>query len=341
MNQFKEFIQSRHRQVIVLIVLMPLLLVGLYLALNPTVFGPKASGGSLKLDPSNVSTKSNQDFVVSLILDPGGQEVLASDIEIKFDPTYLQISSDSIVVAGFSSTPVKRVDASKGIINISLAVSKANPAPLKSTATIATLPFKAKVAGSTSILLGKSQAITAAGQNILENSFSQVSVTVDPQEGTVSQGVPQAVYTFSPNPPQPGQVFTVSVRSLSGEVEKPALFVNGVEVKVNAGANNTYTWVSGTGGSPLQAGKHIFQLAGGCTDIAATKPNCIDANQGFNPYQLNLVDSTVTPTPQASITPSGNATLDEVLANWGKSGSGDVNGDGIVDSKDFVIVFIK
>lgn len=341
MDQFKDYIHRHHRQIVVVVVLIPLLLVGLYLALNPTAFRPKASGGSLKLDPANVSTKSNQDFVVSVILDPGGQEVLAGDIEIKFDPSYLQISSDSITLTGFSSVPVKKVDANKGVISLGFAVSKDNPSPLKTTTTITTLPFKAKVAGSTSVLLGKSQAISSTGQNILENSFSQVGVTIDSDDAAVGSGVPQAVYTFSPPSPQSGQPFTVSVRSLSGKVTNPALIVDGTEVKVNETANNTYTWVNGTGGPNLQAGKHIFQLAGGCTDVTAAKPNCADATQGFNPYQLNLVNQTLTPTPGASFTPSTSATLEEIVANWGKSGSGDVNGDGIVDSKDFVIIFVR
>lgn len=341
MDQFKDYIHHHHRQIVVLVVLIPLLLVGLYLALNPTAFRPKASGGSLKLDPATISTKSNEDFVVSVILDPSGQEVLAGDIEIKFDPTYLQISSDSITTTGFASSPVKKVDASKGVISLSFAVSKYSPAPVKTTTNIATLPFKAKIAGSTSVLLGKSQAITMTGQNILENSFSQVGVTIDSEDASLSSGVPQAVYTLSPAIPQSGQPFTITVRSLSGKVTNPALMVNGIEVKVNESAGNTYTWVNGVGGPNLQAGKHIFQLAGGCVEVTAVKPNCTDATQGFNPYQLNLVDVTITPTPVASVTLSTNVTLEEVVANWGKSGSGDVNGDGIVDSKDFVIIFGK
>lgn len=363
MKQFGDYIHRHHRQIVILIVLLPLLLVGLYLALNPTIFRPKASGASLKLDPSSIVAKPTEDFVVSLILDPGGQGVLAFDVEVKYDPTYLEITSENITTVGFPTTALKKVDAQKGVITLGLAVDAANPSPLTSTTTVAALPFKAKIAGATTVLLGKSQAINATGQNILENSFSQVSITIDADQGAVSTGVPQAIYTFEPSIPIPGQSFKVKIKSLLGEVERAALIVNGTAVPVIKEGEDTYAWINGNLGPNLQAGKHILQLAGGCADIT-TSPNCENATTGFNPFQLNLIDPSATPArnasparsaasaadwhsdaggpiPAASTNPSENATIQEIIANWGKSGSGDVNNDGVVDGRDFVIVLNK
>lgn len=333
MDQFLSTLTKYKKQVLVLLILIPLLFLGIYLALNPTAFRPKAAGASLKLDPASVNKKPDDPLVVSLILDPAGRSIVAADIEIKYDPTVLQISSNDIISPIFKSNPVKTVDQTTGLIKLGFATTQ----PVSAASTIATLSFKGKANGNTNIFLGSSSVIDRTGRNVLESPVSQVLVQIAGESIQLPEisGAPSATYSTTPDQVVSGQPFTLTIQTKGSKVENPALFVGGNEVRITESGSNTYVWTNAS----LPAGRIILQLAGGCKNASSVKPDCSDAQIGFNPYQLNVLDPSAIPQPVVTTSGTSEVTLSDVVNNWGKSGKGDVNNDGRVDSLDFAIVY--
>lgn len=339
MNQFKNIFVNYKRQFLTLGLLIPLLVVGVFLALNPTAYRPKAAGSSLKLDPTTVTKQAGEEFAVSLIVDPAGKTIVAAEVEIKYDPTILSAQVTSLQSPTLNIA-LKKVDTNKGIINLAFASYDSDGKPsqgLTTAATLTTIPFKAIGTGTTNVTLGKSKAVDSTGTNILENSFAQTVVSINgiAAGGIVTEGTaqtPTAVYTFSSEVPKAQEALTIKASSKSGKVDGAAIIVNATSYSVRDEGNNTYS-AQVTG---LQNGKHIIQLVGGCKVKANASPDCSDAQIGFNPYQLNI--GMPSSAPQA-VQVDATATFADVIANWGRSGKGDANGDGVVDSTDFAILY--
>lgn len=339
MDQFKNLFRNYKTQFLTLGILIPLLIVGVFLALNPTVYRPKAAGASLKLEPGAATKQSGEEFTLSLILDPAGKKVVAGEVEVKYDPTILEaqiadLPSPTLPLA------LKKVDTARGVISLGFASydsSGKTGEGIMTAATLTSIPFKAIGTGTTNVTLARGKAVDNTGTNILENSFAQTVVQINgvASGGVVTEGsasAPVATYTFSPDPPTNQGAITIKAASRGGKVEGVAIMVNTSAHQVRDEGNNTYSaQVPG-----LQNGKHIIQLVGGCKLATGASPDCSDASVGFNPYQLSI--GLATPAPQTpGVDPQ--ATFADVISNWGKSGKGDVNGDGIVDSTDFAILY--
>lgn len=333
--------------------LIPLVVVGIWLATHPTVFRPKASGASIRLDPQTVSKGVTESFVVAVTLDPAERGVVATDLEINYDPLLLQVNPEDITTAVFASNPVKSIDSQKGLIKISLAaynkeLKKVTPVINKS-AVIVTVSFKARSQGLGIISLNKAVVESSVGENILASSFAQVSVHIKEAISTTASlapatqaapqaVVPNAVYETSPKNPKTNQQFTLTAKSQSGKVNNPAFLIDGQAVAVE-GTNGIYSIViNGDTGSRLSLGRHIVQLAGGCPRAGTAQPDCSNANLGFNPFQV--VIGSLASSPATAQGNTNGSQADIILMNWGQvTKDGDQNGDGVVDSKDFALIY--
>lgn len=348
-------------QLVSILLLIPLIAIGVYLALNPTIFRPKASEPGIRLDPSAVSTKVGGDFVVNLHMDPAGKNIVALETEVKYDPTILEIKLEDIETTVFGSYPIKSVDPVKGVIKLA-AVSysdKQIQAPITTSAIVATLPFRVRAGGPTIVTLGDRVMVDSSGAVLVPTVLSQVAVTIAAQNPVIVASSsakpsaqprkvinPIAAYAFTPEMVTAGQSFKVTVVSKAGKIENPGLLVDGTAYKVKEEKAGTYVW-SYEGGSELSEKKiHIFQLVSGCLEKGASI-DCSDAVVGFNPVAKRFEGSETNDTSSQANFDMNNdkkVSVEDVelfITFWGKRRGGDFNKDGQVNGRDLGLLLQK
>lgn len=98
MHQLKAYISTHKRQVMILIVLLPLLLVGVYLVLQRTVLNPRAGGGNthaLKIGlaaGAKTELAPNETTKVLVTADMGSENILGFDILLNYDAQMFDVS---------------------------------------------------------------------------------------------------------------------------------------------------------------------------------------------------------------------------------------------------------
>ncbi len=211
-----NYILNHKLRIVGILVLTILLGVGVYLALNPTVFRSRASGAKLILESAGgtaaITAKVGETARVYVSVDPGGADVVGVDAVIQynaamFDVTDADINVNPVNVNGFGVFPVKKVE-SPGIIRISgLSVntnSQAISDPVQARVAFANITFHPKKDGVDNMTFGPDSVIADRNaQNIYDVSGNQgVTVTITPAFGAptnlqVSCAYPNATLTWT------------------------------------------------------------------------------------------------------------------------------------------------
>lgn len=161
-----------------------------------------ALASSLTLSPSITNTQVNQQFNLTLTLNPQNQLIVGTDIILIFDPAIIQ--PISVINTGhIRSTPAIRLTDTPGQLKFSLT----NPYGVYTTSpgTIATLTFQALKTGQTNLSFqftpGSTKDTNVVSQNATDTltTTNQVKITVSALQSTKSTS-PTPTPTNSPTP---------------------------------------------------------------------------------------------------------------------------------------------
>ncbi len=127
---------------VILLILVAAIPVGVYLAMNPQTFSPKAAVDStvdLRLLPSVISVNVNEEFPVDISIDSKGALVSAAEIKLNYNTEHLE--AKNVEIKDFLPQSLISPNISNGSINI---VQVVNPDNSKSgIGTIARITFRA------------------------------------------------------------------------------------------------------------------------------------------------------------------------------------------------------
>lgn len=198
MGTIISYISAHKIRALGLLVLLPLLGVGVFLALNPTVFKSKASGTKLFLETgtgtTTVTTKLGETVRAYVGIDPGGANVVGVDTVILYNSELFDVADSDINVPPdngkvFGKYPVLKVE-SPGKIRISALAVSPDLQTLGNFVTarvlIANVVLHAKKEGIDTLTFGQ-DSIIADGQanNVIDlNSFQTLTATIISATGT-------------------------------------------------------------------------------------------------------------------------------------------------------------
>ncbi len=161
-----------------------------------------SGGPTLNIQPSKSSLAVNEQFTANVIIDTKTYSVAAVELHLTFPADKLQALS----VAGGAFLPTELTPGTAGSGTATITVASGTSAK-QGTGTIATITFKALVAGSAQIGFAGTTQVAAAGQS------SNVVDTMTPATGTIAGGsggtptptpAPRTVtiqnFAFSPTP---------------------------------------------------------------------------------------------------------------------------------------------
>ncbi len=168
-----------------------------------------SSTTSLKLNPATVTTATNQNFTVDVMLDTGGESIDGLDIfSLKFNPSLVQVvdsnsSQSGVQIATTSLLPVtitNSVNNTTGTIQLSQATSGGTT--FQGTGKIATITFRATASGTSSVNFdftpGSTTDTNVSAGGVDKLSIVQgLSITGDATPPTVSITNPTASSTVS------------------------------------------------------------------------------------------------------------------------------------------------
>lgn len=171
------------------------LAVGAYLVQNANK-RTKASGVILTLSPSTTAPGVNQTVTVAVAMDTQGLSVCGSDLQIKYDPNLLTLTSwQAGTFLPVVLTPPANSSTSLGNY-LTLSVGCDPTAPKTGTGIMATAVFSAKANGSTTISFGPGTDVAAIGQ-----ASNNVVGTANPV--TINIGGATQPPSITPTPPVP------------------------------------------------------------------------------------------------------------------------------------------
>lgn len=352
MEHFRNSHKSRFLQILVLVVLIPLIIMGVYLVGRPTELTPQAKSVRVALGPAVITKKVGEDFVINLSIDPGDKDIVAADFEIEFDPIAIEIKPNDLNLVGFRQVPVKKVDLSNGVIKLSgLAFDSSTNqivGGVRQSMVVVALPFKARAGKSSQVELKVNNMLDSSGAVVSDSNFSSVRVNIsgssdNPSPSDMSE-LPIADYEVE-GAPNFGTNFKIVMTPRGGRVEDVAIMIDGdTKAYPVTLVNNSYKWTNVDGGTGLANGKHIVQLAGGCTQKGSTY-DCKNAPLGFNPYVINVQDATSVRSndpanPDLNNDGQINARdISSLISSWGKmDDKRDLNGDQVVDVRDMGVI---
>lgn len=334
-----KFLPGSLAKFLVVLVLLPLVIIGVYLVSNQTVFKPKASDIKISLSPQSVSKNVGEEFSVLVNLDPGGVDVIGVETEVSFDKSKLEINNQSITVGSFGSAQ-KEIDQDEGKIKISaFSFDKANvrvSSPVSSNSNFLTLIFKAKNPGVTKINIVNPAVVDETGDLITLGRPTEVAVNVigeESREPIVTSF--NADYLTNPLNPVSGQPLVINIRTSTRNLNTPVLSIDGSLNLVEVAASG-YTW-RGT----LPVGKHVVQLLANCKREPSL--DCSSSDVGFNPYLVSVREAGTNSGNNYDLnsdTRVDNRDILELLNNFGVGGKGDFNNSGKVDLRDFATLFL-
>lgn len=211
MGTIISYISAHKIRAIGLLVLLPLLAVGVFLALNPTVFKSKASGAKLFLETGTgtnaVTVKVGETVRAYVGIDPGGANVVGVDTVILYNSELFDAADADINVPPdngkvFGKYPLLKVD-SPGKIRISALAVNPDLQTLGNFVTartlIANVVLHAKKEGTDTITFGR-DSIIADGQanNIIDYNSGLLPLTA-----TIISATGTPLPTATPAPASP------------------------------------------------------------------------------------------------------------------------------------------
>ncbi|MDP2696379.1 MAG: hypothetical protein Q8O87_04010 [bacterium] len=158
-----------------------------------------ALAATVLVSPATINVVANQNFNLSLSVDPQGGKDYTAKIELKFPADLLEVNSFTMA-SGWMPLTMAGYDAIDNT-NGSLTKTGGYPGGLSSSASFGTVSFKAKKSGSGVISLGGASLILdATNKNILTGSPSASVVIATAPVGTPKPSLaPQTTTTISPS----------------------------------------------------------------------------------------------------------------------------------------------
>jgi hypothetical protein len=145
-----------------------------------------AFAADLNISPTTATHAVDEEFNVQVVVDPGGENVNASDGEVSFDSSVLsvsKVSKDGSVFSLWTADPT--FSNSAGTIGF----SGGTPSAFSKTGTVVTITFKGKKKGSAKVSVSKGSVLAADGKgtNVFKNGGSatfEISDAPAPKEDT-------------------------------------------------------------------------------------------------------------------------------------------------------------
>ena len=136
-----------------------------------TVTG-KVEAASLQFDPSSASCEIDATCTIKLVIDAGGDEILATDARIAYDSSVVSVQS---ITNGDFLTIGKKDFAKNGEIYIAGIVN--DPADFKTgSGTLATIVFLGKADGKTTLSFTCKPGETATDSNVAKNDLNATDI---------------------------------------------------------------------------------------------------------------------------------------------------------------------
>lgn len=260
----------------------------------------RAGSVVLSLSSNNQNPQPGETFIVAVGIDTKGASVSASDIEIKYDPTLLELVSWK--AGGF--LPVILLPASSSADTLTLTVGSEPTDPKSGMGVLAEATFKTKAEGQTGITFTPNTAVAAVGQqdnvvgelNPLQLTLGTIA-TQPPPSATETPIPPSSEPT--PTPPTTGETASVDHwDSTQGEVcftdnrdrDRCTTVINGVNIYgFNYGTGPVNVTISDTQGHTFQGSSNVTKE--GEFDVAWVSVDNLKA-AGF-PYTGGYNGSTV------------------------------------------------
>ncbi len=138
----------------------------------------EASIPRMSLAVSQLSFTVDEVVPVSVTVDTGSNSISGVDLIIQYDPEILEVSNEDIAVGDvMDEYPLRSVDAEQGLVSISGISSLGNS--FLGKGELATINFKAKSAGQTSLLINFEKDTTVASNLVEANSSRNILGEVD------------------------------------------------------------------------------------------------------------------------------------------------------------------
>lgn len=118
-------------------------LIGMFQSVQAAIAGPR-----LYFEPASGSYDVNEEFVVTVKIDTGGQEVKGTDVVLNFDQSRLTVSN--VADGGFFSSFDYELEADSGRLSI-YAMEDQPIKTVTGTGNVATITFKASSSGEASV----------------------------------------------------------------------------------------------------------------------------------------------------------------------------------------------
>lgn len=339
--------------VLMLILLAAGLVVSLKLVNIQQIFKSKASSANASLGlPANKSVAINQEFEVPVILETGGEEIVAADVVLNFDKTSLQLidivekphSNNKLTTyiprnGSFNKTKIVTDANYNGTIDFGAVCFGAGGCPegqkqnLGEENPLAGLKFKAVKAGASSINVLYSPSLTT-NSNLINRNKQNVLGKTTPLSLTITQTTPTdapTAGTVSIPTPTPSPVVSAPVTTLT--LSKTSGFVNGEAVSLYFNATrgaaiiHTSIWEGINNSSQKWDCKICYQgLSGSGGTRTAKVPFYVEylavSSQGNKENTKTMsVTAVSTPAPTFISTPVPSADV-YTVSGWVKNSNG-------------------
>ena len=185
--------------------------------LGVIVLAMPALAATVLVSPTAINVAANQNFNLSLSVDPQGGKDYTAKIELKFPADLLEVNSFTMASGWMplTQTGYDLIDNANG----SLIKTGGYPGGLSSSASFGAVSFKAKKSGSGTISLGGASLILdATNKNILTGSPSaNVIIAVAPTATPKPLIAPQGTTTISPSPVVSGSPAPMPIETIVAE----------------------------------------------------------------------------------------------------------------------------
>lgn len=132
---------------------------------------PLKTAGRISLVSPRTNYKVKDSIAVSVMVNTGGQTINGADLIVHFDPKFLEATTGGLIKGRIlDEYPLVSLDAKKGLISIS-GISSLKKG-YRGSGLFATLNFKAKAIGNTSLMIDFTKGATT-DSNLVESSASK------------------------------------------------------------------------------------------------------------------------------------------------------------------------
>lgn len=243
-----------------------------------------AQAASLKFDPTTISATNGKTFEVKINVELGSEQATSVDAFITYDSTMFDLGTTPITAGTFFPSTAN-VTNQPGKVYIAGLVSEGGQYRTD-TGTLATITFKPKNTGASSMTFDCTPGVTASDSNIIKNDTNSSDIINCAENNTLKVDVSGASSTPTPTPygynggtptPTPYGYKGGTPTPTPATLSKTAYDANGNPIKMYDSNGNTISSLS-TSGKPVQA----YDINGNPIKIYDTNGNPITTGGNLN-----------------------------------------------------------